>query len=185
MYAHPGKKLLFMGGEFGQRDEWKFDGELDWRLLEADQHGLLKKYVRDLNGIYTSERAFHEADSDHKAFEWIDFRDTEHCIISFIRHAREKDDYLVVVCNFTPVPRYGYRIGVPEKCFYRELLNSDSKAYWGSNMGNQGGLNSEDKPWHGKPYSLNITIPPLAVLYFKPERVLEKKKESRAILETP
>lgn len=185
MYSHPGKKLLFMGGEIGQWDEWKFDGQLDWRLLENDQHRLLQKYVRDINRIYRAERSLHEADSDHRGFEWIDFRDTENCIISFIRHARASDDYLIVVCNFTPVPRYGYRIGVPEKCCYRELMNSDSKEYWGSDLGNQGRVCSEDRPWHGKPYSMDITIPPLAAMYFKPDRDVQENREQKGIIRTP
>lgn len=170
MYAHPGKKLLFMGGEFGQWDEWKFDQALDWQLLEKEQHRELQKYVRDLNSAYMKEASLHEVDFEAKGFEWIDFRDTDSSIIAFIRRAKEPDDHIVVVCNFTPIPRRGYRIGVPEKCFYKEIMNSDSQGYWGSNMGNLGGVFSENIPWHGKPCSLMITLPPLAVLYFKPER---------------
>jgi len=170
MYAHPGKKLLFMGDEFGQWDEWKFDQGLDWQLLENEQHWRLQKYVRSLNAAYAEENALHEVDFEARGFEWIDFRDADSSIIAFVRRAKEPDDYIVVVCNFTPIPRQGYRIGVPEKCFYKELMNSDSQEYWGSNMGNLGGVYSEDVPWHGKPCSFKVTIPPLAVLYFKPER---------------
>lgn len=170
MYGHPGKKLLFMGGEIGQWDEWNFEQSVDWHLTSHRQHNRLQKYVRDLNRIYSSEPALHEVDFDYHGFDWIDFRDSEESIISFIRYARKKDDYLVVVCNFTPVPRFAYRIGVPERCYYREILNSDSREYWGSNLGNACGVQGEDTPWHGKPCSINIIIPPLAVLYFKPAR---------------
>jgi 1,4-alpha-glucan branching enzyme len=174
MYAHPGKKLLFMGDEFGQWDEWKFDQALDWQLLETEQHRKLQKYVRDLNSTYVTEASLHEVDFEAKGFEWIDFRDTDRSIIAFIRRAKDPDDYIVVVCNFTPIPRQGYRIGVPERCFYEEMMNSDSKEYWGSNMGNLGGVLSEEVPWHGKPCSIEMTIPPLAALYFKPQRMAGK-----------
>lgn len=170
MYAHPGKKLLFMGDEFGQWDEWKFDQGLDWQLLEKEEHWRLQKYVRGLNAAYAAEPALHEVDFEARGFEWIDFRDADSSIIAFIRRAKEPDDYIVVVCNFTPIPREGYRIGVPEKCFYKETMNSDSRDNWGSNVGNLGGVFSENVPWHGKPCSTKITLPPLAVLYFKPER---------------
>ena len=170
MYGHPGKKLLFMGDEFGQWDEWKFDGSLDWQLLDREEHRGLQKYVRDLNALYVSEPALHEVDFAPAGFEWIDFRDTENSVVSFIRRAEDRDDYVVVVCNFTPVPRKGYRIGVPEKCFYREILNSDSQVYWGSNVGNMGGVVSDPVPWHGKACSMKIVMPPLAIAIFKPER---------------
>ncbi len=170
MYSHPGKKLLFMGGEFGQWDEWKFNRGLDWHLLELEDHRKLWNYARDLNGIYSSEPALYEVDFDQKGFEWIDFRDTDNSVLSFIRRAGNPDDHIVVVCNFTPVPRFNYRIGVPEKCFYREIMNSDLDEYYGSNLGNSGGVNSSDIPWHGRQYSMELVLPPLAVLYFKPER---------------
>jgi len=179
MYGHPGKKLLFMGGEIGQWDEWKFDHSLDWHLLDYEPNGKLQRYVKDVNKIYLSESALHEVDFDHKGFEWIDFRDTDKSLISFIRRAKNKEDHIVVVCNFTPVPRQSYRIGVPGKYFYREVLNSDSSEYWGSNVGNAGGVYSEDRPWHGKSYSINIVIPPLSVLYFKP--VIEETERKTAL----
>ncbi|MEC4676874.1 MAG: 1,4-alpha-glucan branching protein GlgB, partial [Nitrospirota bacterium] len=158
MYSHPGKKLLFMGGEFGQWDEWKFNRSLDWHLLELEDHRKLWNYVRDLNGIYSSEPALYEVDFDQKGFEWIDFRDTDNSVLSFIRRAGNPDDHIVVVCNFTPVPRFNYRIGVPEKCFYREILNSDSEEYYGSSLGNSGGVNSSDVPWHGRQYSMELVL---------------------------
>jgi 1,4-alpha-glucan branching enzyme len=168
MYAHPGKKLLFMGGEIGQWEEWKFFQALDWQLIEYEQHKKLRQYVRDLNSIYSSEPALYEVDFDSRGFEWIDFRDTDKSVISFIRYSKESDDHIIVVCNFTPVPRQDYRIGVPDECFYREILNSDSSDYWGSNVGNSGGVQADATPWHGKPCSIKIVIPPLGVLYFKP-----------------
>lgn len=167
-YAHPGKKLLFMGGEIGQWNEWKESHSLDWNLLRYRPHQRLQKYVQDLNHIYGRESALHEVDFDYRGFEWIDFRDTDNCIVSFVRRAGNKSGHIVVVCNFTPVPRFGYRIGVPQFCFYRELLNSDSRLYWGSDLGNSGGVHSEAMPWHGQPFSVNLIIPPLSVLYLQP-----------------
>lgn len=170
MFGHPGKKLLFMGGEFGQWDEWKHEESLDWHLVQHRQHNRMQKFVQDLNRIYQSEPALHEVDFDYRGFEWIDFRDKDSSIISFIRYAKNQDDHIVTVCNFTPVPRFFYRIGVPGHYFYREILNSDSREYAGSNLGNAGGVHTETIPWHGKPHSIQIAIPPLSVLYFKPAR---------------
>ncbi len=170
MYAHPGKKLLFMGGEIGQWNEWNFDQSLDWHLTQYRQHNRLQKYVQDLNRLYCSEPALYEVDFHYLGFDWIDFHDAENSVVSFIRYSKKRDDYIVVVCNFTPVPRFTYRVGVPEKCYYREILNSDSREYWGSNLGNAGGVHAEETPWNGKPCSINIIIPPLSVLYFKPNR---------------
>mgnify|MGYP001039832891 CR=1 FL=1 len=169
MYSHPGKKLLFMGGEFGQWDEWNHDKSLAWHLLKLTPHRCLQKYVMDLNHLYRTQPALYEVDFSYEGFEWIDFRDTDHSVISFIRKARDPRNFLVIVCNFTPVPRMGYRIGVPKHCFYKEILNSDSQIYWGSNLGNAGVINAEEIPWQGKPYSINITLPPLSVLIFKPK----------------
>jgi 1,4-alpha-glucan branching enzyme len=170
MYCHPGKKLLFMGGEFGQWDEWNHEKSIDWHLLSHMPHKRLQKFVMDLNLFYHSEPALFEVDFHYKGFEWIDFRDTDNSIFSFLRKSKDINDFLVVVCNFTPVPRDKYRIGVPAGGFYKEVLNSDSQIYWGSNMGNSGGIQADKTPWHGKPYSINITIPPLSILVFKPEK---------------
>ena len=170
MFTHPGKELLFMGGEIGQWDEWNQDKGIDWPLLEFTPHKCLQKFVMDLNRTYRSEPALYEVDFDHRGFEWIDFRDADSSIIAFIRKAKDPDDFLVTICNFTPVPRIGYRIGVPSNCFYKEILNSDSEIYWGSNMGNAGGLNADPIAWHGMPFSIEITLPPLAVVIFKPVR---------------
>ena len=170
MYSHPGKKLLFMGGELGQWDEWNHDKSIDWHLLNFRPHRSLQKYVMDLNYLFRSEPALYEIDFSYEGFEWIDFRDTDNSTISFMRKAKDPGNFLVIASNFTPVPRMGYRIGVPENCFYKEILNSDSYIYWGSNIGNAGGVHSEQTPWQGKPYSIKIILPPLSVLIFKPFR---------------
>ncbi len=170
MFTHPGKELLFMGVEIGQWDEWNHDKSIDWHLLQFTSHSCLQKFVKDMNNIHHTEPALYEVDFDPGGFEWIDFRDAESSVISFMRKAKDPDDFLVIICNFTPVPRIGYRIGVPTNCFYKEILNSDSEMYWGSNMGNAGGLKSDPVPWHGKPYSIKATFPPLSVVIFKPVR---------------
>lgn len=167
MYGHPGKKLLFMGGEIGQWNEWNFDKSLDWNLLEFEPHGALQRYVKDLNRIYRSEPSLHERDSDPKGFEWIDFHDVEGSIISFLRRAKSRDDFTVFVFNLTPVPRSHYRIGVPASGLYREILNSDSSLYGGSNMGNAGGVYAEAVRTHHRPHSIKLTLPPLSALVFK------------------
>jgi 1,4-alpha-glucan branching enzyme len=170
MFTHPGKKLLFMGCDIAQWSEWSEDRSLDWHLLQWEPHHKLQRYVADLNRLYRSEPALYQVDHHHAGFEWIDFHDWEHGCISYVRKAQDPADYLVVVCNFTPVPREGYRIGVPEQCYYAEVLNSDADIYWGSNTGNQGGFDSEQVPWQGRPCSLDLTLPPLAVCVFKPMR---------------
>ncbi|RMG72772.1 MAG: 1,4-alpha-glucan branching protein GlgB [Nitrospirae bacterium] len=170
MYGHPGKKLLFMGGEFGQPSEWDCNAELQWGLLEDEMHRKLRDYVKDLNRIYLTEPALYERDFEHEGFEWIDFSDVEESIISFIRRGYNHKNFLVFVCNFTPVPRHTYLVGVPEPGFYREILNSDSELYGGSNVGNLGGIEAVPHPVHGRPFSLNIALPPLGVLIFKPTR---------------
>lgn len=169
MFAHPGKKLLFMGIDIGQWAEWDYSGGLSWDLLAYEPHRTLNDYVRALNCLYTREPALYELDFEHAGFEWIDFNDTDTSIVSFIRRAKARDDLLVFVCNFTPVPRSQYRIGVPYAAFYREVLNSDSELYGGSNMGNLGGVQSEQSACHGRDHSITITVPPLCCLVFKPE----------------
>jgi len=167
MYGHPGKKLLFMGGEFGQWDEWNFERSIDWHLLQYEPHQKLQGYIKDLNRFYRAEPSLYEIDFNYSGFEWIDFHDTEQSIVSFIRRGKKTDDFLVFVCNFTQVPRYNYRIGIPESGSYTEVLNSDSLKYWGSGIGNADNVLSEDIPWNGRPYSISITLPPLAVVVFK------------------
>jgi 1,4-alpha-glucan branching enzyme len=167
MYAHPGKKLLFMGDEFGQLREWNHDDSLDWHLLEAPLHAGLQRFVGDLNRVYAAEPALHEIDFEPRGFQWIDCNDLESSVVSLIRRGHDAREWVVVVLNWTPIVRYNYRIGVPEAGFYRELLNSDSSIYAGSNVGNQGGLATEPIPLHGFAQSLNLTIPPLGGLILK------------------
>lgn len=165
-YTQPGKKLLFMGGEFGQRREWYHDGGLDWHLLEDPRHAGVQRWVRDLNRVYRSEPALYELDCEPAGFEWIDPDDSDHSVLSFLRKGRG-GDVVAVVCNFTPVPRQGYRVGVPRPGWWRELLNSDAAEYGGSGWGNWGGVAAEVIPCHGRPYSLSVNLPPLAVLLFR------------------
>ncbi|MCX5723834.1 MAG: 1,4-alpha-glucan branching protein GlgB [Nitrospirae bacterium] len=167
MYGHPGKKMLFMGGEFGQWSEWNHDTSLDWHLCAQARHTELQRFVRDLNRLYRQEPALHELDHDWAGFQWIDFRDSTHSVIAFLRKAKDPNDQIVCLCNLTPVPRDGYRVGVPSAGYYRELLNSDASVYGGSNLGNTGGLQSSDVPSHDLPYSLVVTLPPLSVIFLK------------------
>jgi 1,4-alpha-glucan branching enzyme len=167
MWAHPGKKLLFMGDEFGQWQEWNFNTSLEWAALEAPNHQGLQRFVRDLNRLYRHEPALHENDFEESGFKWIDASDTDNSVLSFIRKARSSDEFILVICNFTPVPRAGYRIGVPKTGYYREILNSDAAYYWGSNVGNAGGQGTDDIPMHGHPQSLSLTLPPLATIMLK------------------
>jgi len=169
MFGHPGKKLLFMGTEIGQWDEWEEAHSLDWHLLEYEPHRKLQLFVKELNRVYRNEPALYQVDFDHTGFEWIDFMDSDNSIITFMRRASDSKDLLVFVCNFTPVYREDYRVGVPFHCEYKELLNSDSEMYWGSNKGNYGGLWSDEIAWHNQPYSLNLKIPPLSTMIFKPQ----------------
>ncbi|HVB37661.1 MAG TPA: alpha amylase C-terminal domain-containing protein, partial [Vicinamibacterales bacterium] len=170
MFAHPGKKLLFMGSEFGQWREWNAEQSLDWDVAGAPPHAGIRQFVRDLNACYRSEPSWHEVDFDPAGFQWIDCNDNENSVVSFIRRALNPGDYTVLVFNLTPVPRTGYRIGVPEGGWYRELINSDSAAYGGSNMGNGGGVTADAVPAHGHAHSLLLTVPPLACLALKPAR---------------
>jgi 1,4-alpha-glucan branching enzyme len=170
MWTHPGKKLLFMGGEFGQWNEWNYDTSLQWDLIQWDPHRNLQKYMADLNRMYRSEPALHEVDFDAAGFEWIDCHNHEDSTLSYIRRAKDPNDYLAISCNFTPVPRSGYRLGVPELCWYKEISNSDSTYYGGSNLGNGPGVMATETPAHGRPYSIELTLPPLAVTVFKPQR---------------
>jgi 1,4-alpha-glucan branching enzyme len=171
MYAQPGKKLLFMGGEFGQWHEWNHDRSLDWHLLESAPHRLLQRWVEDLNQLYRKEPALHVYDCDPAGFEWIDCSDPEQSVISLLRKGPDPQDTVLVVCNFTPVPRPNYRVGVPCGGFWRELLNSDAKEYGGSGHGNLGGLEAAPLAFHGRPHALTMMLPPLAIAFFKsPER---------------
>jgi 1,4-alpha-glucan branching enzyme len=169
MYGHPGKKLLFMGGEFGQVREWNHDESLDWHLLEmGPYHRGLQRLVRDLNHLYRREPALHQVDFEPAGFEWMDCADADQSVVAFVRRARDPGEFVLVVCNFTPVPRRGYRVGVPREGFYRELLNTDGAAYGGTDVGNAGGVHAEGSPWAGQPCSVSLTLPPLGVLVLKP-----------------
>ncbi len=167
MYGHPGKKMLFMGGEFGQRREWNHDSSIDWHLLEYPLHRGLQCLVRDLNRLYREEPALHEIDHDWPGFQWVDFHDAGQSVLAFLRKAKNPDNQILCVCNFTPIPRSDYRFGVPCEGYYRELLNTDGSVYGGGNMGNQGGVQTERISCHGFPYSLRLTLPPLSVLFLK------------------
>ena len=169
MYAHPGKKLLFMGGELAQRHEFSEVGTLEWPLEDSPPHRGVQRLLADLNRLHKAERALHEVDFEWPGFEWIDPNDADNSILSFIRRARNPEDFIVAVCNFTPVLRDNYRVGVPREGFYREILNSDSVYYEGSDAGNVGGVYADPVPWHSRPFSLNLRVPPLGAVYFKPQ----------------
>ena len=167
MWGHPGKKLLFMGGEFGQWSEWSENRSLDWHLLDNPLNGGIHRWMRDLNAAYGSERAFWDSDCTHEGFQWIDFHDVEQTVLSFVRRSTTTGEELLFACNFTPIPRPGYRLGVPRAGKYRELLNSDAGVYGGSNLGNAGAVYSEPVPEHGRADSVCLTLPPLAILVLK------------------
>lgn len=165
--AHPGKKLLFMGGEFGQFSEWSEARELDWRLLDFEMHANMKQYVRDLNRYYRQDPTFWQVDDNWQGFEWIDCHDYCQSIISFLRKSKD-GEFTVVLCNFTPVVRHDYRIGVPKPGRYREVFNSDLSRYGGSGVGNSD-LVADETAWHNQPCSVSVTVPPLATIYLKYE----------------
>ena len=168
MYAQPGKKLLFMGGEFAQWREWAHDTSLDWNLADRPMHSGMQKWVEMLNRTYRSEPAMHVLDNDAAGFDWVDCCDTAASVLSLLRKGQSSNDLVLIVGNFTPVPRLGYRIGVPFGGYWRELLNSDAREYGGSGMGNMGGVQAEAISAHGRPYSLNLTLPPLSIVFLKP-----------------
>jgi len=170
MYAHPGKKLMFMGAEFGQRREWNHDRSLDWHLLDQPLHRGISQFMQDLNRVYVEERALHECDVESAGFQWIDCNDSDNSVVSLIRRAADPEDFVAAVLNFTPVPRYGYVLGMPRAGTYLERLNSDASAYGGGNVGNGGAVSTEPVPSHGHPQSLRLTLPPLGFLLLKPRR---------------
>ena len=169
MFGHPGKKLLFMGDEFGQWSEWNHDASLEWNLLEHPSHAGLKRWVRDLNTLYRGEPLLHTMDFNSAGFEWVDCKDFQRSIISFLRRGQNPNDQLLFVCNFTPIVRQNYRVGVPREGHWKEILNSDAPLYGGSGQGNFGGLSTVPLPIHGRPFSLNMTLPPLGIVIFRPE----------------
>jgi 1,4-alpha-glucan branching enzyme len=167
LFGHPGKKLLFMGDEFGQWSEWNHEASLDWHLLERGSHARLQRWVRDLNTLYRGRDALHELDSDPAGFEWVDCKDFQRSVISFLRRGRNPAEQLLLVYNFTPVVRQNYRIGVSQDGYWKEVLNSDAPLYGGSGQGNLGGLSTVPLPIHGRPFSLNVLLPPLAMVVFQ------------------
>jgi len=167
MFVHPGKKLLFMGAEFGQWREWNHDGELDWLVLSDSRHAGLQRWVKDLNTHYGVETALWSHDYDPHGFQWIDCNDHEQSLVSLLRRGRQEADTLIAVVNFTPIPRNGYRIGVPRPGAYREIVNSDAAIYGGSNLGNFGEVTATSEPAHGYDQSLGLTVPPLGFLMLK------------------
>ncbi len=169
MYAHPGKKMLFMGTEFGQWDEWNHEKSLDWHLLQYPPHQGLHQWMRDLNRFYQSEPALFERDFDAGGFRWIDANDWENSVISFLRCGKANDEPLLIICNFTPVPRHNYKIGVPKGGYWKELLNSDATTYGGSGQGNLGGVEASPVSAYGFYHSISLTLPPLSILVFKRE----------------
>jgi 1,4-alpha-glucan branching enzyme len=164
---HPGKKLLFMGGEFGQWSEWNHESSLDWHLMELASHNGIARWVGDLNRLLRERGALHELDFDARGFEWVSIADADHSVLSFLRYAADGEP-LLVVCNATPVPRHNYRIGVPRAGSWHEILNSDAPLYGGSGQGNLGAVEAAPVPAHGRFDSLSIVVPPLACLAFSP-----------------
>ncbi|HVI08614.1 MAG TPA: 1,4-alpha-glucan branching protein GlgB [Candidatus Binatia bacterium] len=167
MYAQPGKKLLFMGSEFGQVSEWAHDTSLNWSVLQYPVHSGLQRWLEHLNRLYRTEPALHVLDVNPTGFEWVDCNDSLTSTIALLRKTENPQDTVLIVCNFTPVPRVGYSVGVPSGGYWRELLNSDAGEYNGSGMGNMGGVNAEEVPLHGRHWSVKLTLPPLAALFLK------------------
>ncbi len=170
MFTHPGKKTMFMSMEFGQWSEWNVWSDLEWGLLQFDAHKQLKNFFADLNAFYKSEPALFTQDFDREGFEWIDCSDNRHSVVAFLRRCKNSDEFVIVVCNFTPQPHSHYRVGVPEEGFYTELFNCDAKKFGGSNVGNLGGKWTDEWSFHNRPYSLDLSLPPLGVLVFKLDR---------------
>ena len=169
-YGHPGKKLLFMGSEFGQWNEWSEKGELDWALLAFPDHDNLRRLLSDLNRLYRNEPALHDFDFDPRGFRWIDCHDADQSVLSFVRQGQSPDEQMLVLLNFTPVARTGYRVGVPSPKLWREVLNTDSTFYGGSNVGNAGERLPQPQPWMGFEHSFEVSLPPLGALFFKAAR---------------
>ncbi|HTU19516.1 MAG TPA: alpha amylase C-terminal domain-containing protein, partial [Gemmataceae bacterium] len=167
LFGQPGKKLLFMGSEWGQGPEWNHDTSLDWHQLEHPLHAGVQQWVADLNRLYRTEPALHDQDCVPQGFAWIDCNDSAASVISFVRKGAYTNEIILVLANFTPVPRPEYQVGVPFGGFWKEVLNGDASQYGGSGVGNAGGVLATATPWQGQPYSLTLTVPPLAVVFFK------------------
>jgi 1,4-alpha-glucan branching enzyme len=166
MYGHPGKKLLFMGSEWGQRAEWSHERSLDWHVLQYPLHSGLQKLVRDLNHLYRNEPALFDNDDTWASYEWVELHDADNSVLAFLRRGR-KGGVVIFVVNATPVARHGYRIGVPSGGFWKEILNTDSAEYGGGNVGNYGGAYADEQPWGGRSHSVALTLPPLGVVVLK------------------
>ncbi len=169
MFTHPGKKLFFMGGELGQYREWNHESSLDWHLLDEEKHKGLNNWVKDLNTFYKNNPALYEKDFEEDGFQWIEANDSDNNVLSYIRKGKNTEDQLIVVCNFSPIPRHNYRVGVPFEGYWKEVLNSDSNHYGGSDVGNMGGVKASPVGAFGHYYSLNLTVPPMAMVVFKKE----------------
>jgi 1,4-alpha-glucan branching enzyme len=167
MFTHPGTKLLFMGAEFGQIKEWNFEGSLDWHLLEYDFHKGIKNYITDLNSVYKNYPALYEKQFEADGFEWINYTDNENAVLSYIRKGKNEKDTLIVICNFTPVVREDYRIGLPKNGKLIELFNSDATIYGGSGLSNSNPISIVSIPWNGRDFSAAINLPPLGISIFK------------------
>jgi 1,4-alpha-glucan branching enzyme len=170
MWTHPGKKLIFMGSDFGQWNEWNYETDLQWDLLQWETHQGIRKLLSDLNSLLRREPALHQLDFEGGGFEWVDCHSRDDSVLAFVRKAKDHQDFLLVCCNMTPVVRENYRVGAPVAGWYREILNSDSEYYGGSNVGNFPGVSATEPGHHGRPFKLEIRLPPLAVVVFKPER---------------
>jgi len=177
MWGMPGKKLLFMGGEIAQWREWNHDDSVDWNLLDFPSHSGMQKWVRDLNRLYAKEPALHKYDFQARGFEWIDCHDSDQSVFTFLRRGDDDDAIILVALNFTPVPRYDYRVGVPVEGKWTEALNSDAVTYWGSGVGNMGAVSTTAESSHGKPYSIQLAIPPLGAVFLK-SPVMPKSSKS-------
>jgi 1,4-alpha-glucan branching enzyme len=169
MWAHPGKKLLFMGGELAEWEEWNYDGSLHWNLLEYPEHQGVQSLIRDLNNAYRSNPALYEVDFDPSGFRWLEANDATNNVVAFARLDAKGEKPVVCVLNLSPVARYDYRVGMPLCCRWKELVNTDSDYYGGSGVGNLGGVEAEAVPWHDQPFSAFVTLPPLAAVWFVPE----------------
>jgi 1,4-alpha-glucan branching enzyme len=167
MWAHPGKQLLFMGGEIGQRREWSHDSSIDWDLLTDPGHRGIQRLVADANRAYRAAPALWQRDTEPEGFTWIDANDADGNVLSFFRTGDDPDHHLVCICNLAPVVRHGFRVGLPTPGRYAEVLNTDAEVYGGSNVGNLGAVTSEPVPWHGLEHSAEVTLPPLAVLWLR------------------
>jgi 1,4-alpha-glucan branching enzyme len=170
MYTHPGKKLLFMGCEFGQDREWNSEEGLRWFLLDHPMYRGMQNCVRDLNLMYRGNTCMWQQDFDYRGFEWLEHFNADDSVIAYIRHGYNNGDFMIVICNFTPVVRHNYRIGVPENCEYQEIFNSDDVNYWGSGVKNEGTIHSENQEYNYKPFSISVTLPPLSTIIIKPIR---------------